>query len=103
MVIDHAQSAGAKTVLVTDSLGPALAGRVDVSLPAVHSATGYTAEAFSSLLMTDCLLLGVAARDRDRSTSNSELLHALRAALTPEAHPHSRQSTRRRPPQEDGS
>ncbi|WP_432044255.1 MurR/RpiR family transcriptional regulator [Streptomyces cadmiisoli] len=103
VVIDHAQSVGAKTVLVTDSLGPAPAGRVDVTLPAVHSATGYTAEAFSSLLITDCLLLGVAARYRDRSTSHSELLHTLRAALTPESHPTGRQPTRRRASQEDGS
>ncbi|MFI6086277.1 MurR/RpiR family transcriptional regulator [Streptomyces sp. NPDC051217] len=102
VVLDHAKSVGAKTVLITDSLGPTLTDRVSVTLPAVHSATGYTAEAFSSLLMTDCLLLGVAGQDRDRATAGSELLHTLRAALAPDAE-RGRAAARRRAAQEGKS
>ncbi|WP_267717196.1 hypothetical protein [Streptomyces sp. CoH17] len=84
VVLDHAQSVGAQTILITDSLGSVLSGRVTVVLPAVHSATGYTVEGLSSLLVTDCLLLGVAAQDRDRATTGSELLRVLRSRLAPE-------------------
>ncbi|WP_327686340.1 MurR/RpiR family transcriptional regulator [Streptomyces sp. NBC_00467] len=103
VVLDHAASVGAETILVTDSLGPALAARVTVTLPAVHSATGYTAEAFSSLLMTDCLLLGVASRDRERATAGSELLHTLRAALVAEGNERGRNAARRRVAPEETS
>ncbi|MFI6875254.1 MurR/RpiR family transcriptional regulator [Streptomyces sp. NPDC050400] len=84
VLLDHARSVGARSILITDSLGSTLADRVTVVLPAVHSATGYTAEGFSSLLVTDCLLLGVAAQDRERSTTGSELLRVLRAGLASE-------------------
>lgn len=97
VLLDHARSVGAKTILITDSLGSALAGRVTVVLPAVHSATGYTAEGFSSLLVTDCLLLGVAAQDRDRATAGSELLRVLRAGLASEG-PDRGYGARRRSP-----
>ncbi|MEU8733633.1 MurR/RpiR family transcriptional regulator [Streptomyces tendae] len=102
VLLDHARSVGAKTVLITDSLGSALADQVTVVLPAVHSATGYTAEGFSSLLVTDCLLLGVAARDRDRATAGSELLRALRAGLASESADRADRARRKTPHGEAG-
>ncbi|MFG2075789.1 DNA-binding transcriptional regulator, MurR/RpiR family, contains HTH and SIS domains [Nonomuraea maritima] len=93
ILLDHAQAVGARVLLFTDSLLPILADRVTLSLTAVHSGAGYTGEGLSALLLTDCLLLGVAARDRDRATNTSELLNSLRTSLTPEP----RRRTPRRP------
>ncbi|MBF8184275.1 MurR/RpiR family transcriptional regulator [Nonomuraea sp. K274] len=86
VLLDHAQAVGTPVMLFSDSLLPILADRVTHTLTAVHSGSGYTGEGLSSMLLTDCLALGVAARDRDRATGTSELLNSLRTALTqPEA------------------
>jgi DNA-binding MurR/RpiR family transcriptional regulator len=82
VLLDHAQAVGAAVMLFSDSLLPVLADRVSLTLTAVHSGSGLTGEALSALLLTDCLALAVAARDRDRSTNTSELLNSLRSTLT---------------------
>lgn len=82
VLLDHASTVGAKVVLVTDSLGSLLGHRVAVVLPAVHSPSGFTGEGLSSQVITDALVLGVAARDERRSTATSELLTSLRSRLT---------------------
>ncbi|TDD44464.1 MurR/RpiR family transcriptional regulator [Nonomuraea terrae] len=82
VLLDHAQAVGAQVLLFSDALLPVLADRVTLTLTAVHSGSGYTGEGLSSLLLTDCLVLGLATRDRDRATSTSELLNSLRTALT---------------------
>ncbi|PZG12141.1 MurR/RpiR family transcriptional regulator [Nonomuraea aridisoli] len=82
VLLDHAQEVGAQVLLFSDALLPVLADRVTLTLTAVHSGSGYTGEGLSALLLTDCLVLGLAARDRDRATSTSELLNSLRASLT---------------------
>ena len=81
VVLDHTASLGARTVLFSDLLGQKLGGRVDVVLPAVHSPSGYSGETLSSQVLTDALLLGLAAGERDRATTTSELLTALRRPL----------------------
>jgi DNA-binding MurR/RpiR family transcriptional regulator len=94
VIIDHAQAVGAKVMLFSDALLPILSDRVTVGLTAVHSGSGFTGEGLSAILLTDCLALGVAARDRDRATDTSELLNSLRSALTP---PETRKRTARGP------
>jgi DNA-binding MurR/RpiR family transcriptional regulator len=96
VLLDHANSVGAATILVSDSLGPTLADRVTVSLPAVQSATGFTAEVYSALLVTDCLVLALASRDRDQATTASELLNSLRTALAPDTERVRNSAARRR-------
>jgi DNA-binding MurR/RpiR family transcriptional regulator len=81
VVLDHAASLGTRTVLFSDLLGQRLAGRVDVVLPAVHSPSGFSGETLSSQVLTDALLLGLAAGDRERATNTSELLTQLRRPL----------------------
>ncbi len=83
VLLNHAAAVGAATILVSDSLGPTLADRVTVSLPAVQSATGFTAEVYSALLVTDCMVLALSSRDRERATATSELLNSLRGELAP--------------------
>lgn len=82
VLLDQVRTVGARAILISDSLGPTLADRIAISLPAVQSAAGYTDEGLSALLLTDCLVLGVAGRERERATATSELLNSLRSALT---------------------
>ncbi len=81
VVLDHAETVGARTVLFSDLLGRHFAGRVEIVLPAVHSPSGFTGEGLSSLVLTDALMLGLAAKDKERSTAASELLTVLRKPL----------------------
>jgi DNA-binding MurR/RpiR family transcriptional regulator len=87
ILLAHAESVGARTILVSDSLGEMLAGRVHVTLPAVDSPSGITQEGLSAMLVTDCLTLGVARRDAARATATSELLTSLRSSVAPQDHP----------------
>lgn len=87
VLLDHAQAVGAPVILFSDALLPVLADRVTLTLTAVHSGSGFTGEGLSALLLTDCLTLGVAARERDRATTTSELLNSLRTALMQSAPP----------------
>lgn len=82
VLLDRAQAVGAPVLLFSDALLPVLADRVTLTLTAVHSGSGFTGEGLSALLLTDCLTLAVAARERDRATATSELLNSLRDALT---------------------
>jgi DNA-binding MurR/RpiR family transcriptional regulator len=96
VVLDHAAAVGARSVLVSDSLGAMFADRVDVALPALHTGSGFTGEGLTSQTLTDVLVLGVAAVDEDRTTAHTELLTALRSELS---HTGGRsRPSRRRPP-----
>lgn len=81
VVLGHAAEVGARTVLFSYLLRRELGGRVDAVLPAVHSASGFSGETLSSQVLTDAVLLGLAARDRDQATSTSELLNQMRRPL----------------------
>lgn len=83
VVLDHASSLGARTMLFSDLLRQQLESRVDLALPAVLSPSGFTGEMLSALVLTDALVLGLAARDRERATDTSELLTQLRRPLLP--------------------
>ncbi|MCR6483069.1 MurR/RpiR family transcriptional regulator [Amycolatopsis sp. OK19-0408] len=79
----HARSAGARVLLLTDSLGATLDSLVDVTLPTVMSPTGLTQEGLSATLVLDCLLLALAKRDPGAVSANTELLAELRDRLAP--------------------
>lgn len=81
VIIDHAAAVGAGCVLVTDSLAPVFGERVDVCLPASHSPSGFTGELLSASVVTDALVLSVAAHDESTATSTSDLLTGLRTQL----------------------
>jgi DNA-binding MurR/RpiR family transcriptional regulator len=95
VLLDHARSVGAETVLVSDSLGPTLRERVTVVLPAVQSASGFTGELYGALLITDCLALALAARDNDLAAETTALLDSLRTELAPD--PPTRRHAHREP------
>jgi DNA-binding MurR/RpiR family transcriptional regulator len=81
VLLDHAREVGARTVLVSDSLGPLFGDRVDVTLTATHSPSNFTGEMLSAEVLTDALLLGLASRDEERAAGATELLTTLRSRL----------------------
>ncbi|MFE6962181.1 MurR/RpiR family transcriptional regulator [Streptomyces sp. NPDC057696] len=85
LLLDRAAATGARTVLVTDSLGPQIGDRVNACLAAASSPSGSTSEFLSSLIVTDALLLAVAAHHEESADSTSELLTTMREKLTPES------------------
>ncbi|HWD06074.1 MAG TPA: MurR/RpiR family transcriptional regulator [Amycolatopsis sp.] len=82
-LVDHAREVGARILLITDSVRPALAGRVDVTLTAVHSLSGLSHEGLGAALIVDCLLAGLARRDPEAVSRTTDLLATLRTALVP--------------------
>lgn len=70
-------------LLVTDTLGPKLADRVDVYFPVLRSVVGSFGTNGATLALLDALLLAVAAGERARSLASlaelNELRHRLRA------------------------
>jgi DNA-binding MurR/RpiR family transcriptional regulator len=104
VVLDHVEAVGARAVLITDSLGPVFADRVDVVLPAVHTTGGATGEGLTSQVLTDALLLALTTRDKPRATAQSELLTSLRSELSHTGNRgHGRRGTRGRQHHEKGT
>jgi DNA-binding MurR/RpiR family transcriptional regulator len=81
VILARAREVDARVILVTDSLEPVLGDRVDVVLRAVYSVSGFSGEILSSLVLTDALLLALAARDKARAAAFSEKLTELRSSL----------------------
>jgi DNA-binding MurR/RpiR family transcriptional regulator len=82
-LVGHARSAGAKVLLLTDSLGATLDSQVDVTLTAVYSPSRLTAEGLTAAFVLDCLLLALAKRNPAAAAEQSELLNSLRGKLVP--------------------
>jgi DNA-binding MurR/RpiR family transcriptional regulator len=81
VILSRVEEVGARSILITDSLGPVLSGRVDLVLRAAYSQSGFVGEAFTSMIIADALFLGLAARDEGRTTTRSDLLTKLRSEL----------------------
>jgi DNA-binding MurR/RpiR family transcriptional regulator len=81
VVLDRANELGLAVVLVTDTLGPKLADRVDVALPAPRGSRGTLGGGAVTIAVLDALLLGIAARDRGRSLAALAELNELRRRM----------------------
>jgi DNA-binding MurR/RpiR family transcriptional regulator len=81
VILARAHDVGAKVILVSDELGEQLASRVAVSLVAPHTPTGISAEALTSMLVSDVLVQGIIAVDRDLAVETSHALTTLRSKL----------------------
>ncbi len=81
VTLDHARSRGVPVVLLTDSLGVALADRVAVSLWARWERPGMFGGIATTLVLIDGLLMGLAARDRGGSVAALAELNELRAKI----------------------
>ena len=86
VLIERARAVGASCIAVSErDLAERLSSTVDVALIAPQSAGGSTAEALTALIVTDVLLLGVAALDEPRALYTSDLLSTLRQRLMGDA------------------
>ncbi len=81
VLIDHAQQVGAAVILVTDTLLPVLGERVEVTLQAICSPAGQPGETFTATVISDALVLAIAAEHEQRAVESSELLNKLRGRL----------------------
>ncbi|NEA40968.1 MurR/RpiR family transcriptional regulator [Streptomyces sp. SID11385] len=90
VLVERARAVGARTVLVTDELGPAYADRVAAVLTAPHTPTGITAESLPALVVADTLLLALTTLDEERAVDTSHQLNQLREQLVPGTAPSGR-------------
>lgn len=79
-VLDHAHSTGCRSVLLTDTLGPALRNRVDVVLAARRGPVSTFHSLIVPMSILNALILSVAMARPDESLTALNRLQALRAA-----------------------
>jgi DNA-binding MurR/RpiR family transcriptional regulator len=81
VVIEHAQRVGARTILITDTLGGALTDQVDAVLSAevgVHGLSSITV----TVTILEALTLALAAQEHERVSDAMNLLVAVRDRLS---------------------
>ena len=81
-VIERANHLGVPVVLVTDTLGAALAERIEVALVAPRSRPGALSTVATTVALFDALLLALASRDRLAALSALDELARLRERTT---------------------
>ena len=90
VALDHANAVGADVILVTDTLGEALADRISVSISAPIGPTGTFNMQVSTLAVLEALALAVAATARPAAVEAMTELNALRDKLRGHAGSHAR-------------
>lgn len=103
VALDHAAAVGAKVILITDTLGEALADRVAVTISAPAGDTSAFRIQANSLAIVEALALGVAAQGRETALEAMTELDRIRTSLRgeyPSSYPNER--ARRRRPTPDG-
>ena len=81
VVLERAEALGLPVVLISDSLGPILAGRVAVTLDVPRGRSEHLALHSATLVMIEALVLGLSARNRDRALDTLDEFASLRAAI----------------------
>ena len=82
-VIDHARAMGCRSVLLTDTLGPALRGKVDVILAARRGPVSTFHSLTVPMAILNALILAVAMARPDESLAALNRLQQLRATYGP--------------------
>lgn len=80
-LIDRAAAIGARVVLVSDSLAAVVGDQVDCTLPVPRGRSEHLALHSATMVMIEALVLGLAARDRDRALAALDDFSTLRAAI----------------------
>ena len=81
VALERAEALGLPIVLISDSLGTILDGRVAVTLDVPRGRADHLALHSATLVMIEALVLGVAARNRDRALDALDEFAGLRAAI----------------------
>jgi len=79
-VLDHARATGCRSLLVTDTLGPALRSKVDVTLAARRGSVSTFHSLTVPMAILNALILAVAMARPDESLAALNRLQQLRAA-----------------------
>jgi len=82
VTLSRAREMGAPVVLLTDTLGVALADRITVALSATRGAAGMWSSITTTAVLIDALLFGIAIADRPKALTTLEELMALRTQIT---------------------
>jgi DNA-binding MurR/RpiR family transcriptional regulator len=80
-MLERAAALGLATILVTDTLGTTLHGRVDLVLPVERGRADQLSMHTATLALFEALLVGVAAERPAETMESLELLNSLRAKL----------------------
>ncbi|RBM21109.1 MurR/RpiR family transcriptional regulator [Prauserella sp. PE36] len=81
VIVEHANTVGAKVVVVTESLGMALAPKVHAVLSTPQSTTTAASEVTAGLVLAHALTLSVAAATHDTAVDALRLVNRLRASV----------------------
>lgn len=81
VLLDRAEAAHVPVVLISDSLGPLVAGRVAEVLPVPRGRSGHLALHGATLVLIEALSLGLAALDREAAVEALDRLSALRGRI----------------------
>ena len=81
VIVEHARAVGAKVVLVTESLGMALAPKVHAVLSTPQSTTTAASEVTAGLVLAHALTLSVASAAREPAVEALRLVNQLRAEV----------------------
>ena len=81
ITLEHAQRRGLPSLLITDTLGLALAGKFTVALSARRAGGGMFHLSAITVVVLDALLFGLAGRDRAAALDAAEELQEIRARI----------------------
>ena len=81
VTLDRAKQLGLPAILITDTLGLALAGRDTVALSARRAGGGMFHLSAITIVILDMLLFGIAGRDRGAALQAAEEMQELRALI----------------------
>jgi DNA-binding MurR/RpiR family transcriptional regulator len=81
LVLDRAQALGNPVVLLSDNLGPFVAGRVAEILPVPRGRADHLSMHAGTMVLIEALIIALAARDRERALASLESLSQFRGAI----------------------
>jgi DNA-binding MurR/RpiR family transcriptional regulator len=81
MVLDRSQALGSPVVLISDNLGPFVAGRVAEVLAVPRGRADHLAMHAGTMVLIEAMIIGLAARDRERALASLEALSGFRGAI----------------------
>jgi len=81
VVLDESERLGIPVVLVSDNLGPIVAGQVAAVLPIPRGKADHLAMHGGTAVLIEALIIGLAGRSRDTAIGSLDRLSSLRGAL----------------------
>lgn len=81
VLLDYASEVGATVVLISDSLGPLVGGRVETVISVPRGRSDHLALHCATLVLIEALTLGLAARNRNEEINHLDRLSRLRGRI----------------------